>query len=171
SRSRHQYSYHWADSAGGTKNSISICSNSRVRKIQFWGVISLRKLLPIWAMPKGGFLRVVCTTLAKFTNMPCAVSGRRYATVVLFSTGLAYVLNMRLNWRASVKLSLAPQLGHVWGSSSLSSRKRWRHALQSTSGSVKFRRWPDASHTAGGDRMAASSPTTSLRSCTIERHQ
>ena len=25
----------------------------------------------------GGFLRVVCTTLAKLTNMPCAVSGRR----------------------------------------------------------------------------------------------
>ena len=45
-------------SAGGTKNSSSICSNSRVRKIQFCGVISLRKLLPTWAMPNGGFLRV-----------------------------------------------------------------------------------------------------------------
>jgi hypothetical protein len=42
---------------------------------------------------------------------------------------------------------------------------------QSTSGSVKFARWPDASHTAGGERMAASRPTTSVRSCTIERHQ
>jgi len=41
-----------------------------VRKIQFCGVISLRKLLPIWAMPNGGFLRVVCSTLAKFTNIP-----------------------------------------------------------------------------------------------------
>ena len=44
-------------SAGGTKNSISICSNSRVRKMKFCGVISLRKLLPTWAMPNGGFLR------------------------------------------------------------------------------------------------------------------
>ena len=76
-RSAHQYSYHWALSAGGTKNSISICSNSRVRKIQFCGVISLRNDLPTWAMPNGGFLRVVCSTLAKFVNMPCAVSGRR----------------------------------------------------------------------------------------------
>ena len=73
----HQYSYHFADSAGGPKNSISICSNSRVRKIQFCGVISLRKLLPTWAMPKGGFLRIVFSTFAKLVNMPCAVSGRR----------------------------------------------------------------------------------------------
>ena len=76
-RSLHQYSYQRVPSAGGTKNSISICSNSRVRKIQFCGVISLRKDLPTWAMPNGGFLRVVCRTLAKLTNMPCAVSGRR----------------------------------------------------------------------------------------------
>jgi hypothetical protein len=44
-------------SSGGTKYSISICSNSRVRKMKFPGVISLRKLLPIWAIPNGGFLR------------------------------------------------------------------------------------------------------------------
>ena len=47
-------------SSGGTKNSISICSNSRVRKMKFPGVISLRKLLPIWAIPNGGFLRENC---------------------------------------------------------------------------------------------------------------
>ena len=34
------------------------------------GVISLRKLLPTWAMPNGGFLRVVCSTWAKLVNMP-----------------------------------------------------------------------------------------------------
>ena len=28
------------------------------------GVISLRKLLPIWPMPNGGLLRAVVTTLA-----------------------------------------------------------------------------------------------------------
>ena len=43
---------------GSTKNSISICSNSRVRKMKFPGVISLRNDLPICAMPNGSFLRV-----------------------------------------------------------------------------------------------------------------
>ena len=76
-RSAHQYSNHLGPSSGGTKYSISICSNSRVRKMKLPGVISLRKLLPTWAIPKGGFFRLVCSTLAKLTNMPCAVSGRR----------------------------------------------------------------------------------------------
>ena len=40
-------------------------------------VISLRKDLPCWAMPKGSLRRLVCRTLSKFTNMPCAVSGLR----------------------------------------------------------------------------------------------
>ena len=76
-RSASQYSNHCWLSAGGTKYSISICSNSRVRKTKFCGVISLRNDLPTWAMPKGGFLRVVLRTLAKLRNMPWAVSGRR----------------------------------------------------------------------------------------------
>ena len=76
-RSLHQYSNQRWPSAGGTKNCISICSNSRVRKIQFCGVISLRNDLPTWAMPNGGFFRDVLSTLAKLTNMPWAVSGRR----------------------------------------------------------------------------------------------
>ena len=42
-----------ATCSGWQKNSISICSNSRERKVKFRGVISLRKLLPIWAMPNG----------------------------------------------------------------------------------------------------------------------
>ena len=76
-RSSIQY---WCQSSsvpGTTKNSISICSNSRVRKMKLPGVISLRNDLPTWPMPNGGFLRVTCTTLAKLTKMPCAVSGRR----------------------------------------------------------------------------------------------
>ena len=76
-RSSIQYWCHSSSSPGLTKNSISICSNSRVRKMKLPGVISLRKLLPIWAMPNGGFLRLVVTTLAKLRKMPCAVSGRR----------------------------------------------------------------------------------------------
>ena len=55
-----QCSNHCGASSGGTKNSISICSNSRVRKMKLPGVISLRKLLPIWAIPNGGFLRANC---------------------------------------------------------------------------------------------------------------
>ena len=72
-----QYWCHFSSVPGSTKNSISICSNSRVRKMKLPGVISLRNDLPIWPMPNGGFLRAVVDTLAKFTKMPCAVSGRR----------------------------------------------------------------------------------------------
>ncbi len=72
-----QYWCHSFAVDGSTKNSISICSNSRVRKMKLPGVISLRKLLPIWPIPNGGFFRDVVTTLAKLTKMPCAVSGRR----------------------------------------------------------------------------------------------
>ena len=72
-----QYSCHFSSVPGSTKNSISICSNSRVRKMKLPGVISLRKLLPVWAMPNGGFFREVPITFAKFRKMPCAVSGRR----------------------------------------------------------------------------------------------
>src|SRR5437773_8943174 len=50
-------------SSGLTKNSISICSNSRVRKMKLPGVISLRKALPIWAIPNGSFSRIDCSTL------------------------------------------------------------------------------------------------------------
>ena len=42
---------------GGTKYCISICSNSRIRNTKLPGLISLRKHLPIWAMPNGSFLR------------------------------------------------------------------------------------------------------------------
>ena len=72
-----QCSYHFSASAGGTKNSISICSNSSVRKMKLPGVISLRNDLPIWAMPKGGFLRANWSVVLKSRKMPWAVSGRR----------------------------------------------------------------------------------------------
>ena len=76
-RSSIQYWCHSSSSPGLTKNSISICSNSRVRKMKLPGVISLRKLLPICAMPNGGFIRELVTTFAKLMKMPWAVSGRR----------------------------------------------------------------------------------------------
>jgi hypothetical protein len=63
--------------AGRQKNSSSICSNSRVRKVKFPGVISFRKAFPIWQTPKGTFFLEVRCTFVKFTKMPWAVSGRR----------------------------------------------------------------------------------------------
>ena len=72
-----QYWCHSSSVPGTTKNSISICSNSRVRKMKLPGVISLRKLLPMFAMPNGGLEREEVMTFLKSTKMPCAVSGRR----------------------------------------------------------------------------------------------
>src|SRR4029079_19286815 len=89
-----QYSNHFGLSSGGTKYSISICSNSRVRKMKLPGVISLRKLLPICAIPNGGFLRDVVSTFLKLTKMPCAVSGRRYATLASDSLWQTVVFNL-----------------------------------------------------------------------------
>ena len=87
---------------GSTKNSISICSNSRVRKMKLPGVISLRKLLPTCAMPNGGFMRADDSTLAKLTKMPCAVSGRRYAIPSSSSTGPRKVFSRPEKLRGSV---------------------------------------------------------------------
>ena len=72
-----QCSYQRWASAGGTKNSISICSNSSVRKMKLPGVISLRNDLPICAMPNGGLRRAKLRTVLKSRKIPCAVSGRR----------------------------------------------------------------------------------------------
>ena len=55
--------------------------------MKFPGVISLRKLLPICPMPNGGLRRADDITLAKLMKMPCAVSGRRYASPDSSSTG------------------------------------------------------------------------------------
>ena len=79
------------------KNSSSICSNSRMRKMKLPGVISLRKDLPICATPNGIFLREVRWMFAKLTKMPCAVSGRRYSSLLASSVTPWNVLNIRLN--------------------------------------------------------------------------
>ncbi|GBC87406.1 hypothetical protein HRbin12_01412 [bacterium HR12] len=174
---------------GSTKYSISICSNSRIRKMKFPGVISFRKDFPIWAMPKGTFFRLTCWIWTKSTNMPWAVSGRRYTALASSSTGPMWVLNMRLKFRGSVN-PWCPQFGHTgrWARSTVvsssswpdwgawkpgmwSARNRWWHWRHSTRGSVNALRWPEASQTFGDMMIAASSPTTSSRSWTIERHQ
>ena len=74
-----------------------------MRKRKFPGVISLRKLLPICAMPNGGFTRIDSVTFLKLTKMPCAVSGRRNAAEPSSFTGPIDVSNMRLKLRASVR--------------------------------------------------------------------
>ena len=151
------------------------------------GVISLRKDLPIWHTPKGSLRRVVRWVLTKLVKMPWAVSGRRYTVFLASSVTPWNVLNIRLNWRISVKLCL-PQEGQgmlcssmksfisCWenasmglGSStfscwhqssmSLSARKRSLHSRQSIRGSEKPDRWPLATQVWGFMRMAASCPT------------
>src|SRR3569832_2512546 len=62
--------------SGATKYSISICSNSRERKIKSRGAISLRKALPICANPNGSLGCSESTTFLKLTNMPPAGAGR-----------------------------------------------------------------------------------------------
>ena len=87
------------------------------------------------------------------------------------------VLNIRLNWRGAVSVPLLPHTGHCasgWPGVPLIAvvgRKRFLHVLQSTSGSVKPATWPEASQTLGCIRIAASRPSMSSRSCTIDRHQ
>ncbi len=113
---------------------------------------------------------MVVWTFWKLTKIPWAVSGRRYATDDSSSTGPTWVLNMRLNWRASVNESFAPQFGQAPDAGRWSARNRCLQLLQSTSGSVNVATWPLASQTLGAMRIAASIPTTSSRSWTIERH-
>ena len=112
-----QYANHSRSVSGSQKNSSSICSNSLVRNVKLPGVISLRKDLPIWPIPNGIFFLEVRCTFLKFTKIPCAVSGRRYTVFFASSVTPWKVLNIRLNWRISVKLCL-PQVGQgTWLSS------------------------------------------------------
>ena len=57
-----------------------------------------------------------------------------------------------------------------WAFSRSSARKRCLQWRQSTSGSVKPARWPEASHVRGCMMIAASRATMSSRSRTIARH-
>ena len=91
--------------------------------------------------------------------------------------GPIVVWNIRLNARDSVRSHSGVSPGCLdglrphWSSSRWSARKRWPQVLQSTSGSVKPARWPDASHARGCWMIAESSATTSSRSWIIAFHQ
>src|SRR5437667_209251 len=67
-RSSIQYWCHSSSVPGSTKNSISICSNSRVRKMKFPGVISLRNDLPICPIPNGGLRGELVRPVATMTG-------------------------------------------------------------------------------------------------------
>ena len=170
-----------AASSGYVKYSHSICSNSLVRKIKFPGVISFRKALPIWQIAKGNFILEVLWTFMKFVKIPCAVSGRKYVSFLSLLTTPKYVLNIKLKFRMLVHSSF-PQTGHlIWFSAiifsislygvfsetrilvadsiNLSARKRLWQLLQSIRGSLKFFKWPLASHTVGFKIILLSIPT------------
>src|SRR5438067_13710849 len=114
-RSFFQYSNRFSASSGSQKNSSSICSNSRERKVKLRGLISLRNDLPIWAMPNGTLIRVELVTLAKLAKIPCAVSGRRKVLAAESATGPRWVSNIRLNLRAGVSSPLHFGSGHTVG--------------------------------------------------------
>jgi len=113
----------------------------------------------------------------KFTKMPWAVSGRRYATEPDSFTGPIVVSNMRLKSRASVRSHSEVSPGCCEGlrphadTSRWSARKRSLHVRQSTSGSVNPERCPEASHTRGCRMIAESRATMSSRSASIACHQ
>ncbi len=146
-----------------------------MRKRKFPGVISLRKLLPICAIPNGGLTRIDEVTFLKFTKMPCAVSGRRYARDASSRTGPTYVSNIKLNSRGSVRSQAVNSPGCFDGLrphalvSRWSARNRSLHVRQSTSGSEKPATCPEATQTAGLRMIAESSATTSSRSWIRER--
>ena len=67
--------------------------------------------LPIWATPGGSFSRGALD-ICKIDKIPCAVSGRRYSSFFESSVTPWNVLNIRLNFRISVKF-VPPQAGHL----------------------------------------------------------
>ena len=79
------------------------------------GVISLRNDLPTCAMPNGGLRRASWSTFLKLMKMPCAVSGRRYASEPSPSSAPTCVWNMRLNCRASVRSHSVCSPGRLLG--------------------------------------------------------
>src|SRR5262245_61036325 len=123
-RTSRQYWYHFIDSEGWQKNSISICSNSRLRKVKLRGLISLRKALPTWAIPNGNFTRLLESTFLKLAKIPCAVSGRKYATDEASCSAPMKVWNIRLNCRGSVSSPSQPSAGHGRFSGTVSTAER-----------------------------------------------
>lgn len=78
-------------------------------------------------MPKGTLTRVLETTFLKLVKIPCAVSGRRYATDEPSVIAPTDVWNMRLKSRGAVSVPGSPVAGdgtsaYSEGSASVKSR-------------------------------------------------
>ena len=110
-----QYSCHSSSVPGLTKNSISICSNSRVRKMKLPGVISLRNDLPIWPMPNGDLLARGLQHVAEVDED--ALRGLRpqigQPRLLRPRSAPRYVRSIPLNMRGSVNSPLVPQCGQA----------------------------------------------------------
>ncbi len=146
-RSLDQYSNHLSASAGGTKYSISICSNSRVRKTKFRGVISLRKDLPDLGDAEGRLLPWWSEHVQEVDEHALGRLGPQvgHGGVVLHRAGEGLEHQVE-----------GPGLGQVGGAavgadrpSIWSARQRSLQLRQSTRGSVKLSRWPEASQIFG----------------------
>jgi hypothetical protein len=150
--------------------------------MKFPGVISFRNDLPTCAIPNGGFRRAIWATFLKLMKIPCAVSGRRYASVPVSSTAPTRVRNIRLKLRGSVRSQsgvspgrfdgrLPQRTSSCSGSARWSARNRCLQVRQSTSGSLNPPTCPDASQTFGWRMIDESSATMSSRSRTIASSQ
>ena len=175
SRSSHQYSYHVRRLGRAARRTPAPSARTRgCGRRSSAGVISLRKLLAHLGDAERRLL--AASSAARWRSSrtcpgPSPAAGRRRPPSS--STGPAWVLNIRLNCaglgeavlRAAVRAARRGRRACRGGSAPCSS-------LQSTSGSVKLARWPlTPPRSPAAPRMAASRPTTSSRSCTIERHQ
>ena len=177
-----------ASASGRTKYCISICSNSRIRNTKLPGEISLRKLLPIWAIPNGSFLRdrlldVLEVDVRALGRLGAQVDDRgvlldraherlehevepaRRATAARRRPGTSGRAARRCPGRAGPSRSGPPRRAARRAGSG------GGRSAHSTSGSLNDPTWPDVTHTCGCMRIPASSPTMSSRSWTIARHQ
>jgi hypothetical protein len=133
-------------SSGRQKYSISICSNSRVRKIKFPGVTSLRKPCR-FARCRTAVCGAKCQNIFEIDKN----SLRRFrveiserAFVFVAETAPTVVRNIKLNSRGSVKshssrfrANVSGFVSGIFTSCNLSWRNLPLQARQSTSGSLK----------------------------------
>ena len=163
-------------SSGGTKYSISIISNSRVRKMKLPGVISLRNALPIWAIPNGGFLRANWSTFLKLTKIPWAVSGRRIDLRRVLADRAHEGLEHQVELARLGEVALGVLAGMHGGLSPAFGVLELVRPEAKLAGAAIDHRVGEALQVARGlpgagcMRIAASRATMSSRSCTTARH-
>ena len=178
-RSSIQYWCHSSSVPGSTKNSISICSNSRVRKMKLPGVISLRKRLADLADAERRLLarglhdvgevhedalrglgaQVVQAGLVldrAEVGLQQPVEVARLGPLAAGAAVRAGDVGEAVLGRAALASPRSPPAGGRRGSACGSCR-------HSTSGSVKTSTWPEATQTWRGRMTEESRPTMSSR--------